>query len=171
MEWVLLSILSAFGQALGWALKKKTLENKGINNTLGALSFFAAGAILALLWGLSSDDWMVPQMTVRFVMASLVVIGMNIFAVWAAYRALDKAALSMLMPFMALTALAIVPVEYFLRGTMPNVWQICGIAVVVCGAVVFAAKVQTLIFIRSSKLRSVQKAAARRLFGWRVSYV
>lgn len=139
MDWIFLSILSAFGQALGWAFKKKTLENKGVNNTLGAASFFAAGIILTILWGMK-NDWILPAATGRFAFAAFIVIALNVVAVWTAYRALDKAALSALMPFVALTSLAIVPIEYLLRGVIPNNLQIVGIATVVAGAILFAAK-------------------------------
>lgn len=139
MDWILLSVLSAFGQAFGWALKKKTLENKGVNNTLGLVSFLAAGVILAFSWGVK-NGWILPAMTERFAFAALIVIVLNIVAVWAGYRALDRAALSTLMPFVALTSLAIVPVEYLLRGVLPSSLQIVGIAVVVAGAILFSAK-------------------------------
>lgn len=139
MNWILLSVLSAFGQAFGWALKKKTLENKGVNNTLGAVSFFVAGIILTILWGMKSH-WIFPVTTGRFAFAAFIVIALNIVAVWTAYRALDKAALSALMPFVALTSLAIVPMEYLLRDVLPNALQIVGIVIVVVGAILFAAK-------------------------------
>jgi len=135
MEWIVLSLLSAFGQALGWALKKKTLDNKGINNTLGLVSFLVAGLILGVFWELSSETW--PEITTRFIWVALAIIILNIVAVWAAYRALDKAALSQLMPFISLTALAIVPIEYFLRGVVPHGVQIIGIAVVIIGTLAF----------------------------------
>lgn len=138
MEWITLSLLSAFGQALGWALKKKTLDNQGINNTLGLVSFLVAGLILAVFWELSSETW--PEITARFVWAALVIIVLNIVAVWTAYRALDKAALSQLMPFISLTALTIVPIEYLLRGVVPHALQIVGIAVVVIGTFAFTAQ-------------------------------
>lgn len=44
------------------------------------------------------------------------------------------------MPFISLTALAIVPIEYLLRGTVPTTYQLWGMIVVVLGAVVIAAK-------------------------------
>ncbi len=139
MEWAFLSILSGFGQALGWALKKKTLENKGVNNTLGFVSFLTAGVLLIFMWGIKSG-WVFPAMSERFISASLIVIILNVVAVWAGYRALDKAALSMLMPFVALTSLAIIPVEYLLRGVLPTTLQVVGITVVVVGAILFASK-------------------------------
>lgn len=139
MDWIFLSFLAAFGQAFGWALKKKTLENKGVNNTLVAVSFFSAGIILVIMWGVQSD-WIVPAMTERFILATMIVIVLNIVAAWAGYRALNKAALSTLMPFIALTSLAIVPVEYLLRGILPSPLQIVGMVVVIAGAILFAAK-------------------------------
>lgn len=139
MSWIFLSILSAFGQAFGWALKKKTLENKGVNNTLGVISFTMAGIILIFLWGIK-NNWVLPETTERFIFATLVVIILNIVAVWTGFRALDKEALSNLMPFVALTSLAIVPIEYFLRGVFPNSLQIIGIAIAVAGAILFTAK-------------------------------
>lgn len=139
MYWIFLSLLSAFGQAFGWALKKKALKNKGVNNTLGIVSFLVAGVILAFLWGMK-NDWVLPVITRSFLFATTVVIALNVVAVWAGYRALDKAALSALMPFMAVTSLAIVPIEYLLRGVLPSGWQTVGIALIVTGAILFAAK-------------------------------
>lgn len=139
MNWIFLSLLSALGQAFGWALKKKTLENKGVNNTLGLVSFLSAGIILTFLWGVP-NDWILPAVTGRFVFATAVIVVLNIVAVWAGYRALDKAAFSTLMPFVALTSLAIIPIEYTLRGVLPNALQVVGIAVVVAGAILFTAK-------------------------------
>lgn len=132
-EWVLLSLLSAFGQALGWAIKKRTLENKGINNTLGVVSFFTAGVVLVFLWSFVENSQLL-SISPRFTLATLIVIGMNILAVWAIYRVLDRAALSLLMPFVAVTSLFVIPIEYFLRDVIPNNFQIYGIALVIVGA-------------------------------------
>lgn len=137
--WILLAILSGFGQALGWALKKKTLENTGVNNTLGLVSFLVAGITLYVLW-LATSSGVIPTMSMRFLFATAVVVLLNILAAWAAYRALDKGALSRLMPLVALTSLAIVPIEYALRGIIPNLLQVVGIAIVVGGAIVFSLK-------------------------------
>ncbi len=138
MSWIFLSLLSAFGQAFGWALKKKSLEKKGVNNTLGLVSFAVAGIALAVGYGMSGES--VGHLSNRFFFASAMVIVLNVLAAWTAYRALDKAALSKLMPFISLTALLIVPLEYVVRGTLPTMMQIVGIAVVVAGAILFSAK-------------------------------
>lgn len=133
MTWIFLSLLAAFGQALAWALKKKTLETQNINNLLGALSFLVAGVALGLFWLTLDRPW--PNVTrAEFLIPIGVMITGNIMAVWAAYRALDKGSLSQLMPLMALTALLIVPIEYWLRGVTPTHGQLLGIVGIILGA-------------------------------------
>lgn len=138
MEWMFLSLLSAFGQAFGWALKKRALENKGVNNTIGLVTFAVAGSVLGIAYWIFGEG--VNALSVKFWFASVAVVGLNIIAVWTAYQALDKAALSQLMPFIALTALAIVPIEYALRDVLPTIEQTIGIVLVVVGAVIFAIR-------------------------------
>jgi drug/metabolite transporter (DMT)-like permease len=139
MTWVLLSLLGAFGQALGWALKKKTLENQGINNLLGVISYAVAGLLLVLFWGIP-NSFVVPKINLSFIEAAAVVISLNVVALWAAYKAVDKVALSKLMPFMAFTCITMVPVEYMLRNVLPNSLQIVGMVVVITGATLFSAR-------------------------------
>lgn len=138
MEWIWLSLLAAFGQALGWALKKKALNNLGINSIIGLVSYAVAAITLMLLWLLfGTTD---PILTSRFWWAMIALITLNIIAVWAGFKAIDKSDLSALMPFMSLTAIAIVPIEYVLRGLLPNPLQMLGIVVIVIGAIIVATK-------------------------------
>lgn len=139
MTWVLLSLLGAFGQAFGWALTKRTLDGRGINNLLGVVSYAVAGFLFFLLWGIP-NDFVFPEIGGRFIEASLAVILLNVLALWAAYKAVDKTALSKLMPFMALTSLTMVPIEYVLRGVLPSLVQMVGMGIVIAGAVLFSAK-------------------------------
>lgn len=140
MTWVILSILSAFGQALGWALKKRSLEGYGgLNNTLGFVSYLVAGVLLTLWWGFSTD-WIVPPMDARFFWSVLAIVLLNIGAVWTAYRAIDQGMFSFLMPFIALTAVFIVPIEFALRGVVPNESQMAGIVILVAGAIAMTFK-------------------------------
>lgn len=137
--WVALSLLSAFGQALGWALKKKTLENKGVNNTLAAVSSMVAGVLLFAIYGVL-NHWTYPPQSDAFVRAIFEIVFLNFAASWCAYRALDIAPLSFLMPFIALSSLGLVPVEYVLRGVLPNKLQALGIFIVVGGAILFSLR-------------------------------
>ena len=137
--WFALSLLSAFGQALGWALKKKTLENRGVNNTLGAVAYLAAGLALAVMY-VFAFGMVLPPLTDRFWQACFMVIGLNVLASWMAYRALDIAPLSFLMPFIALSSLGLIPVEFFLRGTLPTSLQVVGMMTVVVGAIIFSSQ-------------------------------
>jgi len=137
--WFSLSLLSAFGQALTWALKKKSLANRGINNSIGFLSCAIAGLVFVLLY-LSINGAILPPTSPRFWNATAVVVLLGVLATWSAYRALDIAALSFLMPFIALSALGLVPIEYMVREVIPNGWQIVGIIVLVGGAIIFSVQ-------------------------------
>jgi drug/metabolite transporter (DMT)-like permease len=138
MEWVWLSLLAAFGQAFGWALKKKALNNLGLNNVVGFVSYTVAALTLTLTWVFFDTTDIVLTDAFWGAMGALIVL--NIIAVWAGFKALDRSNLSALMPFMSLTAVAIVPVEYVLRGLLPNLPQIFGILVIVVGAIVVTTK-------------------------------
>lgn len=137
MEWVFLSILGAFGQALSWGLKKKALNQSGINNVIGFVGYATAGATLTLLYCLLEKGGGV-HLTSTFWVAMLFIVVLNVIAAWTGYRAVDKGNLSMLMPFISLTALTIVPIEYVLRNTIPTIYQLWGMVVVVFGAIVIA---------------------------------
>lgn len=139
MEWVFLSILGAFGQALGWGLKKKALNKSGINNVTGLVGYSVAGAMLILLYFILEKNT-VLHLTTTFWIATFFIIVLNILAIWTGYRAIDRGDLSTLMPFMSLTALAIVPIEYLLRGTLPTPYQLFGMVIVVLGAIITVAK-------------------------------
>lgn len=139
MEWTWLALLAAFGQAFGWALKKKALGNHlGINSIIGLVSYAVAALALILCWIIFGT--LDITLTSRFWEAMTGLIILNIVAIWAGFKAIEQSDLSALMPFVALTAIAIVPVEYLLRGTIPTSAQTFGIIVVVIGALVVATK-------------------------------
>ena len=99
MIWVGLSLLAAFGQAFGWALKKRALVTQGINNILGATSFLVAGGTLFIFWLFLGRQW--PNIASEYFLVPLaVMVSGNIIAVWAAYRALEKGSFARLMPLM-----------------------------------------------------------------------
>jgi len=139
MEWVFFSILGAFGQALSWGLKKKALNQSNVNNLTGFVGYAAAGVTLTLLYlFLKKGD--VVHLTTTFWVTMFFIVVLNVIAAWTGYRAIDKGNLSMLMPFISLTALTIVPIEYVLRDTVPTIHQLWGIGVVVLGAIGIAMK-------------------------------
>ena len=138
MIWVGLSLLAAFGQAFGWALKKRALVTQGINNILGATSFLVAGGTLFIFWLFLGRQW--PNIASEYFLVPLaVMVSGNIIAVWAAYRALEKGSFARLMPLMSFTALLVVPVEYYLRGLVPTKMQLLGAALIVAGALLFSS--------------------------------
>lgn len=133
MTWALLSLLAAFGQALAWAIKKKVLNQSGLNNFIGLISYAVAALGFLIILTLTGER--PGALSARFWWSITGITLLNAVAVWSGYKAIDKGPLSLLMPFVALTALTIVPVEYLLEGTVPHPLQLLGMAVIVTGAV------------------------------------
>lgn len=134
MEWAALSLLAAFGQSLSWALNKKALNQSGVNNLASLVIYAVAASVLTLFYFFFETREISLSLTFWGAMIGVVIL--NILAVWAGYKAVDKTSLLTLMPFMSLTALAIVPIEYVLRGVLPTGMQIWGMVVVVLGAII-----------------------------------
>ncbi len=137
MIWITLSITAAFGQALGWAIKKRVLNDSRFNNTLGFVSYAVAGGVL-FIPVLMDPNLTVSSLNASFWHVTFWVVMLNILAVWAAYKALDIGDFHKLMPFIALTAVLIVPIEWLLRGVLPTLLQFVGMVVIALGAIVFA---------------------------------
>lgn len=97
------------------------------------------GCIPFLVWGVL-NDWQAPHLTPLFVFVVIVGSIINVLAFWSCHKALELADLSLLAPFVSLSALIMIPIEYVLSGLLPNNTQILGAAVVVAGAILIAAK-------------------------------
>lgn len=136
--WVFLSLLAAFGHAFGWAMRKKVLQVKGVNNTLGCMAALGGGATLYLLWLLGSVP--LPVFTNTFFVYIVCGVIIDVLSFWAAHRAMEHASISLLMPFVSLSALIILPFEYVMNGLIPTWMQIVGVLVIVSGALVLTVK-------------------------------
>ena len=134
-----LSLFSAFGQAFSWALRKKALREKGLGNTLGLVSFLVSSLIL---FGVNAgvNGLTPPALSDKFIIFALLNIVIHVLAIWAGHRALERANYSLLLPFMSLSALMVIPIEYFLSALLPNTFQVFGVMIVVAGAILVAAK-------------------------------
>lgn len=134
MSWMILSILGAFFQATGAAIKKKALQVPGMNNSIGFISFTVAGLIFGALYFFQTGTLWHDNLTMRFWEGMFWYAGLNIVAVWFLYRALDISEFSYLMPFMTLTSLSVIIPPYFILGEIPSMVSFFGIALVVIGA-------------------------------------
>ena len=142
--WILYSFLGAFFQASEMAVKKKALQTKGLNNTIAFLAFIFAGILLgALLYVQSGKIWPENSLSGNFWEGMIVVIVLNVLAVYFLYKALDIADLSYLMPFMTLTSLFLVIPPIFVLGEIPSVIGFAGIAITVTGAFLMDYKKKT----------------------------
>jgi drug/metabolite transporter (DMT)-like permease len=132
--WVVLSIIGAFSQALGAGIKKKALQNSGLNNVIGFISFTMAGWVFGTIHWLQTGTLWPGPLPLRFWTSMSAYAGLNIVAVWFMYRALDLAEFNYLMPFMTLTSLSMIVPPIFFLGEVPSPAGLGGVALVVAGA-------------------------------------
>lgn len=134
MNWILLSVTGALGQATGWAIKKKALQTSGMNNVIGFLSFTTAGLLFGMFMFVSGVPWPAP-IPLAFWQAMFWYAGLNVVAAWYMYKALDIAEFNYLMPFMTFTSLSVVLPSIVFLGEIPTLGSLIGITLVVLGAV------------------------------------
>lgn len=141
MNWILLALSAALFQAVGSAIKKKSLQVAGMNNIIGFISFFTAGIIFGFFFFLKTKNF-APyfHLNAAFWQAMFWYAGLNVIASWFMYRALDLAEFNHLMPFMVLTNLFIVipPISFLYE--IPSLIGLAGIAVIVLGALLMDYK-------------------------------
>jgi len=135
MDWLLLALTGACAQAVGAAVKKKTLQTPGMNNAIGFLSFSCAGIIFWLLHALNSGSFWIDELSLRFWYMMLLFAGLNIIGVWFMYKALDLAEFNHLMPFMTVTSLSLVIPPMIFLNEFPSLWSFGGIVLIVWGAI------------------------------------
>jgi len=141
MNWILLALSAAFFQAIGAAIKKKSLQVAGMNNIIGFISFFTAGIIFGIFFFFSTGSlWPHGILPENFWIAMFWYAGLNIVAYWFMYRALDLAEFNHLMPFMTLTSLSVIIPPMIIFHEVPSSLSFLGIIVVVVGVLVMNFK-------------------------------
>lgn len=135
--WIIQSVLGAFFQAVGMAVKKKALQIRGLNNFIAFFSFTFAGIIIGLVL-LFQQGSIFPEIAnvAKFWHAIFWAVFLNIFAYFFLYKALDIADLSYLMPFMTLISVTVIIPPIFLLGEIPSLFGFLGILLVVAGAII-----------------------------------
>jgi len=121
---------------MGAAVKKKSLQTPGMNNVIGFISFTFAGSAFGLMHWLKTGTVSPAHLSPQFWHGMMGYAGLNIVGAWFLYRALDMAEFSHVMPFMALTSLAVIVPPMFVFGEMPTLLSVGGIALVAAGALV-----------------------------------
>ncbi|MEZ4103998.1 MAG: EamA family transporter [Candidatus Paceibacterota bacterium] len=139
--WAVFALISAFGQALSWAIKKKVIDGQGVNVTLGAVAYSSATLLFIIGLVCFERPWVFNDFSNRFWISALYSIIANIIASWCAFRALEsKVDFSSLMPLISLTAPIIILLEFYFNKTLPNNEQLIGIGAVVVGGIIFGHK-------------------------------
>jgi drug/metabolite transporter (DMT)-like permease len=129
MDWVLLSLLSAFSLATSDALAKKAVhhENEYLVawfRLLFTLPFFLL--ILALV------PW--PELDQDFYKAFFIALPVEIVTIVLYIKALKSSPLSLTVPFLALTPVFLIAVSYFILGEAVSVSGGAGILLIAAGS-------------------------------------
>ena len=148
MDWFWLSIISAFLVAVKVGVRKKALtfySDKGLNFTVGFLSFIFAGIMLAgvyyfrhglLLWPteLSFQEYWKPM---------FVHVVLEVIAVAALHKATILDDVNYITPHLSLTLIPMMFLAWWLRGEAPNVSGVIGIVLICLGVIVINYRSKT----------------------------
>ncbi|MDH3980863.1 MAG: DMT family transporter [Gammaproteobacteria bacterium] len=129
MNWLALTLLSAFALATADALSKRHLSHYRPGE-LVLVRFGVAGALL--LPQLLMQPW--PQLTAAFWGWITVLMPLEILAMWLYMRAIRESPLSLTLPYLAFTPVFNVLTGYIFLGEQVSPAGFAGIWLVVCGA-------------------------------------
>ena len=129
MLWAILSILSGFSTATSDALLKKHLVKA--NTMLVVWSRFAFASLFLLLLLPFVE---IPKLDITFWVIALILVPLEIVALFLYVKAVQQSPLSLTLPFLAFTPLFLIPISYFLLGELPTIIGIFGIVLIVAGS-------------------------------------
>jgi drug/metabolite transporter (DMT)-like permease len=129
MNWLALTLLSAFALATADALSKRYLSHYRAGE-LVLVRFGVAGILLLPL--LLMQPW--PALTAVFWGWIAVLMPLEILAMWLYMRAIRESPLSLTLPYLAFTPVFIVLTGFVFLGEQVSLTGFAGILLVVCGA-------------------------------------
>ena len=129
MIWAILSILSGFSVATSDALLKKYLIKE--KTMLLVWSRFGFASLFLLLIFPFVD---VPNLDIIFWVILLMLIPLEIVALFLYVKSIQQSPLSLTLPFLAFTPLFLIPISYFALGELPSTIGIVGISLIVIGS-------------------------------------
>lgn len=129
MEWVILSLISAFLLATSDALAKKAVENE--NEYLVAW-FRMLFTLPVLVITLLLVPW--PELDADFYRAFFIALPFELITIIFYIKALKHSPLSLTMPFLALTPVFLIAVSYILLGEKVSIVGGCGIFLIAAGS-------------------------------------
>lgn len=128
--WIFYALISAFGQATRFAVSKKLTKN--FNSTVVTWQMIALSLPFVLLFtwqDLGSLPLNNPKFIISTIIASLCFTGGSLLMT----KALEISPISATVPFLALTPLPAILIEFLILGTKPTIYGIIGIVIVVIG--------------------------------------
>jgi drug/metabolite transporter (DMT)-like permease len=129
MNWLVLTLLSAFALATADALSKRYLSHYRPGE-LVLVRFGVSGVMLLPL--LLMQPW--PELTAVFWGWIAVLMPLEILAMWLYMRAIRESPLSLTLPYLAFTPVFIVLTGFLFLGEQVSLPGFAGICLVVCGA-------------------------------------
>jgi len=131
MLWAILSILSGFSAVTSDALLKKHLARA--NTMLVVWSRFAFASLFLLLLLPFVE---IPKLDATFWGIALVLVPLEIAALFLYVKAVQQSPLSLTLPFLAFTPLFLIPISFILLGELPTMIGMLGIVLIVAGSYV-----------------------------------
>ena len=129
MLWAVLSILSGFFIATSDALVKKYLHTTKAMLIVWSRFAFASLFLLLLLPFIT-----IPKLDSTFWTISLMLVPLEIAALFLYVKAIQQSPLSLTLPFLSFTMLFLIPLSYFFLGELPTKIGLLGIFLIVIGS-------------------------------------
>jgi len=129
MEWVILSLTSAFFLATSDALAKKALHDQNEYLVAWFRLLFAVPALVLMLFFM---PW--PELDREFYRAFLLALPIELITIVLYIKALKSSPLSLTMPFLALTPVFLIAVSFILLGEKVSLLGGIGIFLIAAGS-------------------------------------
>ena len=128
--WILYAFISAFGQATRFTVSKQLTNN--FNSTVVTWQMIALSLpfVLIFTW---QEIGSIPLGNLKFVIATLIASLCFVGGSLLMTKALKISPISATVPFLALTPLPAILIEFLILGNKPTIYGVLGIVIVVIG--------------------------------------
>jgi len=136
--WFILAFATAFCVATGDALTKKFFGHFSPYEMAIAVSLYSLPFLLITFPLIT-----IPKLDNVFWRSVLILVPVDIFALYLYMKALKLSPLSLSIPFLSFTPVFMILTGFLVLNESPNVWGVCGISFVVAGSyVLYGSKIK-----------------------------
>lgn len=138
MLWFILAFATAFCVATGDALTKKFFGRFSPYEMAIVVSLYSLPFLLITFPLIT-----IPKLDNVFWQTVLILVPVDIFALYLYMKALKLSPLSLSIPFLSFTPVFMILTGFLVLDESPNVWGVCGISLVVAGSyVLYSSKIK-----------------------------